>query len=348
MLSWLKEKVTGIGRWLSDMSLSWLPLSGMVVMTYMIQRGFAAISKAGVEGVDITAGMGYYFTATAFAALAIGFLSDHIKAHWLAGLAGITGAIGILALDYSALVFGIGMGIAAAVSKMVPFITPLKVKTTTIEALRLAPQAAAKNIGAAAFIFLFAALIKTAGFSLFQVIIAPLFAAVSLIAANMLAQQNVPVIKWDVSRLKSIVTNKMFYLYGVWFMACTWLIYNIYPKMYGAFKAADMSRSESLMLIGILGLCSIPLRWVWAYLGDLTKNHIPMFVALGAYIATYFAIGQFNPLFIVPAFFLAMSMVTQNMWPTAKKWFNVKDLGTAMGMIMIITYLFVGLTFGKW
>ena len=58
MFNWLKEKVSGIGRWLSDMSLDWLPLSGMVVMTYMIQRGFAAISKAGVEGVDITSGMG--------------------------------------------------------------------------------------------------------------------------------------------------------------------------------------------------------------------------------------------------------------------------------------------------
>jgi len=348
MFNWLKEKVSGIGRWLSDMSLDWLPLSGMVVMTYMIQRGFAAISKAGVEGVDITSGMGIYFTATAFSALAIGFLSDRIKAHWLVGLAGVTGAIGILALEYSALVFGIGMGIAAAVSKMVPFLAPLKAKTTNIEALRLAPQAAAKNIGAAAFIFLFAALIKTAGFSLFSAIVAPLFAAVSLIAMNVMAKHAVSVVKWDLSRLKSIFSNSKFYAYGAWFAACTWLIYNIYPKMYGAFKAASMSRSESLMMIGILGLCSIPMRWVWAYIGDKTNNVMPMFAAFGTYIVMYFAIARFNPMIVVPIFFLAMSMVTQNMWPTAKKWFTKDDLGTAMGIIMIITYLIVGLTFGKW
>lgn len=331
-----------------NISYDWLPLSGMVVVTYMIQRGFAAIAKAGMVDVDITSGMGFYFTATALAALLIGFLSDRIKPHWLVAIGGVTGTLGILSLGIvSPLIFGIGMGIAAAVSKMIPFLAPLKNKTTKIEALRIAPQAAAKNLGAAAFIFLFAALIKVSGFSTFTSVIAPLFAAMSGWAYFAIRKHNIKLTKWNISGLKNVVKNKLFYVYGVWFASCTWLIYTIYPKMYGAFKSLDWSRSESLMMIGILGLCSIPLRWLWASIGDFTKNYIPMFVAIAVYVPTLFLMDIY-PLVIIPIFFLAMSMVTPNMWATSKKWFTKEDFGTAMGIIMIFSYIIVGLTFGKW
>jgi len=336
-----------IWKKLKEMSYAWLPLSGMVVVTYMIQRGFAAIAKSGVVETDIKSGMGFYFTATAFAALAIGFLSDRIKAHWLVAGAGVAGTLGILALGVSPLAFGIGMGIAAATCKMVPFMTPLKRKDTNMEALRIAPQSAAKNVGAASFIFLFAAMIKVAGFSLFTSLIAPVFALMSGWAWLTVKNLDLPLVKWDLSRLKSIFKNKLFYLYGTWFAASTWLIYTIYPKMYGSFKALDWSRSESLYMIGILGLCSIPLRWLWSYVGDKTKNSIPMFAAIFTYIPVLLLMDKY-PLITIPIFFGAMSMVTPNMWATAKKWFTKEDLGTAMGIIMIITYLIVGLTFGKW
>ena len=334
---------------LKSISYDWLPLSGIVIVTYMIQRGFLAISKAGmVPDMDIKGAMSIFFTAAAFSALGIGFLSDRIKVHWLIILAGITGTIGILSLGYSPVIFGIGMGIAASVAKMIPFLTPLKNKDTKIEALRISPQAASKQIGAGLFFFLFAALIKISGFSLFTSIIAPIFAVFCFLSYLSIRKHNIPLIKWDLVVVKRLLCNWKWYLYALWYGFTGVILYTAYPKVIPGLMQLGNSKLAAITLFGILGLAFLPFRWIWAYAGDLLQKHwILMFVSMAIYIPCIWLIPMY-PLYAIPVFLITMKMVTPNMWATSKTWFTKEDIGTAMGMVMIVGYLIIGWSLGKW
>ena len=332
---------------LKEISYDWLPLSGMVFVVYMIQRGFAAISKAGYVDSDLGLGMGIFFTTVAVAITAIGFLSDRIKAHYLVLGATILGTLGIIGLTFNPWLFGIGMGIAAAIAKMVPFTIPLKNKTTSIDALRISPQAAAKNFGGSLFFFLLAAVIKTAGFSLFTAIIAPAFAAMGMWAYFSVRNHNIKLMKWKKDVVLKILKNKYWYLWGAWYASATVAIYTMYPKLIPQMISMGASKVDALYLFGIIGLAASVFRLLFAWLGDKFGHFKMMIISLVTMIFTIIFLPTF-PYFVIPMFYLAKQINTPNMWVTAKKWFTKENIGTAAGMAMIISYIIVGFMFGKW
>ena len=168
-----------------------------------------------------------------------------------------------------------------------------------------------------------------------------------MIAYLALERYDISVTSWKLDAISRILKKPMFYVYGLWYVACTVTIYTVYPKVYGALKGLDLSRSETLMIIGLLAVASVPMRWVWGYIGDRTKHWILPTLALAVYIPACFLVPIY-PIVMIPLFFLAMSMVTQNMWPWAREWAGKKDIGTAMGMMFVVAYLMAGYVFGKW
>lgn len=336
----LKEKVLGI-------TYDWLPLSFIVFIVYMIQRGFAAISKAGYVDTDLKLGMGIFFTTVALSITAIGFLSDRVKAQYLILAATVLGTIGILGLGVTPWIFGIGMGMAAAVAKMIPFTAPLKNKTTNVDALRISPQAAAKNIGGSLFFFILAAVIKTAGFDSFTALIAPAFAAIGTWAYFSVKNHDVKLMKWNKDAVISTLKNKLWYVWGAWYVAASVAIYTMYPKLIPQMLSMGATKSEALYLFGTIGLCAAFFRWGFAWLGDLFGHFRMLLISLATMICTIILLPV-TPYVAIPLFFLAKQINTPNMWATAKSWFTKENLGTAAGMAMIISYIIIGFMFGKW
>ena len=113
-MKWLKKQI-------------WLPLSGLIFGTYMIQRGLASLAKAGVAD-HLKEATSIMFTVAGFSALIMGMLCDNIKAKTMLIIAGIVAAIGIALLPYTALGFGLLFGAGAAIFKLVPYSNPLKRK----------------------------------------------------------------------------------------------------------------------------------------------------------------------------------------------------------------------------
>lgn len=54
------------------------------------------------------------------------------------------------------------------------------------------------------------------------------------------------------------------------------------------------------------------------------------------------------PLISLISFFFVIQLNTPNYWACAKEWFKGDKLGTAIGMAFVITYICLGLTFGRW
>lgn len=335
---------------LKEISWDWLPLSGLVMIVYMIQRGFMAISKGGFTDIDIKAAMGVFFTATALFSVVIGFLADRVKAQNIVALAGITGTLGILALGYNTWAFGILMGLTAAVAKMIPFSAPLKRLTSKWDALRITPQAVAKTVGKAAFMFLLAATLKTMGFSQFTWIAAPIFAFLGWSAYVLVKRAEVEpkIIKWDLESVKATLMNWKWYLLAGTYAIAAVGYYTIVPSIVPGLVGLGQTKTNALLIFGTGMMLLAPLRWAWAWLGDVTKGHQAIYLGYSAcWVAGAFLVPMY-PLIGIPAFMIISKCATPNFWVTAKKWLGEKYLGTGVGMAFIVTYLTIGCYLGKW
>jgi len=335
---------------IKNISYEWLPLTGMVTMVYMIQRGFLAIHKAGIapEGVDIKGAMSIFFTATAFGCLGLGFLADRLKTEALILVAAISGTIGILMLGINPIIFGILMGLSAAVAKMVPFMGPLKTKTTKHEAMRITPQALGKQLGAALMMFVLGASIKVAGFGLFTSILAPVWLGACLWAWYLVQKYDIKLLKWNWESVKATLSNWKLYVYALWYAAMAVTLYTVLPMIIPTFISMEMTKAEAVTLYGTLGLCLMWLRFGWSWLADKFNIHLHLMLASVAIYTLAVFLMPTIPVIAIGAVLVMMQSVTPCMWTTAKKWFGSKYMGTAMGIVMIFSYIIIGLYLGKW
>ena len=332
---------------LKSISYDWLPLAGITTMLYMIQRGFAGIAKAGVVDIDLALGMKIFFTAVAFSALAIGFLSDRIKVAWLLAAATVAGTIGIASGADNIWLFGIGAGIAAAAVKLLAYTAPLKNKDSGIDSLRIAPQAAAKNLGAGLFFIAIGAVLKTFGFSTFISAAAAVFATFGAWATYTCRNHTYKLLKFNMADMKALFNSAKFYTYLMWYASVTVLMYNIAPKIIPSLMHMGMVKKEAIMMYGIASLLLVPLRWLTAWFGVAVGYFNAMLVLIAMHIVNFFLILKPHPEIGIPLFFLTTAIATPNMWACAKDWFGTR-IGTAMGLTMIVSYIAAGLTFGKW
>lgn len=343
MWNWIKDKFNK----LKSISYDWLPLSGMVLIVYMIQRGFSAIAKSGVVEMNLKQGMGIFFTTVSLSVLALGFMSDRVKAHYLIAAATFAGVLGILGAAFNMWLFGIGLGLAAAAVKILPFAVPLKNKDSEIDSLRVAPQASAKTFGSALFYLLLAAVVKAAGFSMFAAAAAALFAFFGTWASFAVKDHSFKLLSWSKTKVAELLKTPKWWYWTAWHTIIGCVYYLCITKVIPAFMTFGMTKMEAIYAFGIAALSTALLRWPGAWLGTKIGYWRAMLIAGVWQLANIWLLIN-HPIIGLPSFFIGIQLNTQNYWACAKEWFKGDKLGTAIGMAFVITYIALGFTFGRW
>jgi hypothetical protein len=330
----------------------WFPLSLVILGVYFIQRGFAAISGTDIiPGLDV--GMTYFFTTTGLAVLVGGFLLDKKPAKIMIGIASAFGAASLLTVVTNPIIFGIGFGLAAACLKLAPYTAPLKLKDGN-EALRIAPQAAAKNFGAALFILFLGTVFKELG-----VVTAPILALCFLIT-GLYCYAVLPDDKiegWNWKEVLLVSKNWKFWGFLVY---CFWMVGLYYLAVKGLLPnmmADGIQKQNALYILAMMFILAGILRWPWAWYGEQVGYWNPMiFGTLGLAVVTHmvksnYLVGDGIPVVSLSncfAFAFFGSAHTPNYWSCAKKEFGKEKLGTVIGLGYVAMYLGAGVLYGKW
>ena len=312
----------------------------------MIQRGFLAVSLSGFTTDNLTAAMSAFFIVQALAVLAIGLLADRIKSSYLILLGGIAGTFGIIEIAYPWM-FGLGFGIAAAVTKMIPFSSVLKARDGN-DAMHIAPQAIAKTVGKAAFTAGLAATLGHIAFHSYVGAVAPFWMVISLWAYAYVRQYEIELVKWDWASIKGVLANYKWYVYTLIYVIVTLAYYWVIPHVIPSLMNTGMSKKEAAYLFATGMMILAPLRFGFAWLADKTRYYGTMFIAMAV---TYVGLVWFIPVAPVLGtwlFMAASKASTPTYWPMLKQWTDKKYIGTAMGMCLIIAYLATGYLIGKW
>jgi hypothetical protein len=310
---------------------------------YFIQRGLAAISGTDmIPGLD--QGMQIFFTTTGLAVLLCGFLLDQKPAKTLIVLASIVGSISVLGVFSSPVLFGIGFGMAAALLKLAPYTAPLKLKDGN-EAVRIAPQAAAKNFGAALFILFLGGALKTLGYWT-----APILSVVFLMVGAW-AYKVVPddrcIEGWNFKDILALAKKFNFWFFLVY---CFWMVglyYLVVKSLVPHMIADGYAKGDALLYLAIaFGIAGV-LRWFWAYTGeDITGYVFPM--VLGTIVLAALAYTETHSITELVMFTIAGSAHTPNYWSYAKQEFGKEKLGTVLGLGYVAMYMGAGVLYGSW
>lgn len=324
----------------------WLPMSGLIFGTYMIQRGMASLANAGISD-HLKDAVSIMFTTAAVAALAAGMLLDNVRAKTMILIAGIGAAFGIALLPYTPWAFGLLFGAAAAIFKIVPYSKPLKEKLDGIDSLRIAPQASAKNFGAALFIGLIGSVAGVMGLVPISIVMSALMLAMALIAYAWIGE-DVVIYKWRLKSVYSLFKNWKFWLFMVYSFVMVGMYYVGVSSIYPALVGAGLAKGTALSILAGSFVVAGLLRWPWAWVGHISRYWIPMLGGiLGLMAATYGLAVMKDPL-ATAAFILFGSAHTPNYWAFAKTRFGTGVLATVMGMAMVAMYLGAGVIYGKW
>lgn len=329
-MKWLKKQI-------------WLPLSGLIFGTYMIQRGLASLAKAGVAD-HLKEATSIMFTVAGFSALIMGMLCDNIKAKTMLIIAGIVAAIGIALLPYTALGFGLLFGAGAAIFKLVPYSNPLKRKDGN-ESMRMAPMASAKNFGAAFFIIVVGSIASWSGLVPITLVMSIIIVMMALIAAQLVGDDRIPGWRWqDVANLSKEWKFWLFMLYAFIMVGAYYVgVSGIYPML----VKTGLTKTTALMTLGGSFIIAGLLRWPWAYIGKRTEYYIPMIVGTIGVIGSTLMIKA-DMILGFPLFILSGAAHTPNYWAYAKEQWGSKLVATVMGLAMVAMYFGAGIIYGKW
>lgn len=324
----------------------WLPLSMLIFIVYMIQRGLAALAKTDIVIPWLMSGLGIYFTTASLTTLIIGFISDRIKPIILIIASIIIGVCGIIGLSINQWLFGILFGIAAASFKIISYSAPLKNKTTNIDALRIAPQASAKNFGAAFFILLAGGIITNMGFYPFVLLLSTIFVIIGLWSIITLKNHNIEK-SWKIKDIIELSKNYKFWLFIIYCGLMVGLYYLAVSGFIPAMLSIGLSRNISLLIFGLCLIGSGLLRWPHAWLGEKI-GHWKVMVAGTIGIGVSLLLTNLYPIFALLLFMVSGSAHTPNYWTCAKKEFGAKYIGTVLGLGYVAMYLGAGILYGKW
>lgn len=327
-------------------SWDWLPLSMLIFIVYMIQRGLAALAKTDMVVPWLKDGLGIYFTTASLTALLMGFVSDRVRPLILMGLSLAVGLCGIAGLMVSPWMFGILFGVAAASFKVLSYSAPLKNKTTNVDALRIAPQASAKNFGAALFLLLVGGIIAKFGFVSFTIILSILFGGIGL-WSTIAVRNHKPTKSWEWKRAVELVKKSKFWGFMIYCGVMVGLYYLTIMGFIPAMLKVGLSKATALSILGLTlvgaGLCRWPLAWLGERIG-----HWKVMIGGTLGIGLSMLITPLNPILATLMFAPFASAHTPNYWTVAKKEFGSEYLGTVLGLGYVAMYLGAGVLYGKW
>jgi len=336
---------------LKKLNLIWLPLALSIFGVYAIQRGFATFAKASDFAIPhMTDALSIYFTVMSLSVLLGGYFLDNFNSRKILMFASALGVVGIALVPQSALAFGLLFGVSAALIKIGPYSSPMKLFDRN-EAMRIAPQSAAKNIGGAAFILFLGAGLKTLGWDLTSIILAIFFALVGIVTYLMVPDDKIEGWKWDIFlKLKNDIKFWFLALYfflmcGIYYVA----IYQFYPALT---KVAGLQKTTALTTLAISFICAGALRFFVAWLGEQElkgiKFRLPLMWIGTAGMGSCLLITPINPLLSLIIFTFMSAIHTPNYWAYCKEQWGPRYIATVVSLGFFFMYLGAGLMYGAW
>jgi MFS family permease len=334
-----------------NLNLIWLPLSLSIFGIYAIQRGFATLAKASDFPIPhMKEALAIYFTVMSLAVLIGGFLLDNRNTKEIYILATGLGVIGILLVPHTPWGFGVLFGASAAILKLAPYSSPMKLFDKK-EALRIAPQSAAKNIGGAVFILFLGGTLEILGWDRTSIILAVFFLLTGLASYIMLPNDKVEGWKWSIFKELShdwkfwFISLYFFIMCGVYYVA----IYGFYP----ALKSAGYSAEESLTILAISFLFAGGLRFFVAWLGDREiwdgiSFRLPLMIFGTVGMAVCIPLQSFCPVISLTIFTFMSAIHTPNYWAYCKEQWGPTYISTVLALGFFFMYLGAGVMYGAW
>lgn len=322
----------------------WLPLSLSIFGVYAIQRGFATFAKAPDFGIPhMLNALGIYFTVMSLVVLIGGYLLDNYSSRKVILIATILGVIGLLTLPYTPWAFGLVFGSAAALFKIAPFSSPLKLFNGN-DSLRIAPQASAKNFGGAAFVLFLGTFLISLGWNITSVILAGLFGIVGIACYLLLPDDKIEGWKFDI--FLKLAKDWRFWQFSVYmFFMAGWYYIAIYG-FYPALIDAGFLKSSVLQILAISYILAGTLRFVWGYLGQFYRLPI-MWIGVAG-MAFCFYLTKTMPIFSLFLFSVFSAIHTPNYWAYAKETWGPKYISTIVSLGFFFMYLGAGVMYGEW
>lgn len=340
MFEGLKEKL----------NLIWIPLALSIFGVYAIQRGFATFAKASDFGIThMKEALSIYFIVMSLAVLIGGYFLDNFNSRKVMLAATLMGVIGILMVPYSPLGFGLLFGGAAAFIKIAPYSSPMKLFDTN-EAIKISPQAAAKNFGGAAFILFLGGALTSLGWNVASVILACFFLAVGLLSYNMLPNDRIEGWKWYIFR--DLARDWHFWMMAVYFFLMCGFYYVAIYGYYPALVAAGIAKGTVLTVLAVSYIIAGLLRFLVAWMGELYIGNVKLRLPLlwiGTFgMAVCIPLTKIQPVISLALFTFMSAIHTPNYWAYCKEIWGPKYIATVVSLGFFFMYLGAGVMYGQW
>ena len=335
---------------MKKVNLLWLPLSLSIFGVYAIQRGFATLAKAADFPIPhMKEALAIYFTVMSLAVLIGGYLLDNRPTKEAYIYATFLGVLGIILVPYTPWGFGLLFGAAAAMLKLAPYSSPMKLFDSN-EAIRIAPQSAAKNVGGAMFILFLGGTLKALGLIPTSILLAGFFLVVGIVTYSMLPDDRIQGWKWDI--FKQLSVDFKFWMAAVYFFFMCGLYYIAITGFYPALTGVGISAGVALTTIAVSYLCSGALRFFVAWLGSQEikgyKIRLPLMWIGTAGMGLCIPLTKINPILSLIVFTFMSAIHTPNYWAYCKEQWGPKYISTVVSLGFFFMYLGAGVMYGKW
>ena len=325
------------------LNLIWLPLALSIFGVYAIQRGFAVLNTS-IPNMEVA--MPMFFMVMSLAVLVGGYLLDNFNTRNVLLCATVIGTVGILLVPYTPLGFGLLFGCAAALIKIGPYSSPMKLFDKN-PAMKISPQSAAKNFGGAFLIFFAYGLMVKHGWVTTTQLLASLFAFVGIATYFILPNDRIKGWKWSI--LKELIDDEKFWLISLYFFVMSGFYWMAVTQYKSAFMAAGFSKQDTLTYIGISFVIAGFLRFVFSWIGDCASKRLPLMITgtIGLGIAVYM-LEACHPIYSLIIFTPMSAIHTPNYWAYCKEQWGPRYISTVLGLGYFFMYLGAGVMYGKW
>ena len=329
----------------------WLPLALSIFGVYAIQRGFAVLNKS-IPNMDV--GMPLFFLTMSLAVLIGGYLLDNFNTRKVLLISTCVGALGILLIPYTPLGFGLLFGFAAALMKIGPYSSVLKLFKDK-HAVRIWPQSSAKNFGGAVLILGVYSLMIQAGWITTTTLLASFFVIIGIVTYYMLPDDKIEGWKWDI--FKELIDDEKFWLICLYFFVMSGFYWMAVTQYSSALTGMGYTKVIALNIIAASFVVAGFLRFVVSWIGDniylnigfrSTKLRLPLMIigTFGLGLSVYLL--PINPVLSLIIFTPMSAIHTPNYWAYCKEKWGPKYISTVLGLGYFFMYLGAGVMYGKW
>lgn len=334
-----------LNRYLSSNGL-WLPLSAFIFIVYVVQRGFASVAKSGIVPDHFPEAMQVYFWVMSVGVLAGGFLLDRFRAKDVLFFGCFLGGFGIMGIINGPWLFGIFFGAAASIVKLAPYSIQLKAFDTECDGMRIAPQAAAKNFGGAAFMLFLTAMII--GYTINQLAVA---LGLAMIGFGIYSYRLIPdaqITTWKLTDVLTLMKSLSFWaLMAFYFVMCGIYYKAVMGLLPAMIKTGGLPKGTAMILLAISFIIAGVFRWPSAWFGKKV-GYWPAVLIGTAGMAISILLSPKMPVLSTFWFAIFSALLTPNYWPLTKGMFGKEYLSTVMGLGFVAQYFGAGILCGIW